>query len=271
MKKSLTLLLLVLTVATSIATQEIAPKDVLLSAQDAARIDVSGKWVGKRIQYAWDKRSPLETFEYEFNLTQTGNVITGTTSIINAEGHYADMAVEGILIGNTLHFAEKEVKGANRPEGKVWCFKRGELKFTTDGNTLKLSGSTPSFMEIYNYPCSGGFTELSKADNTAHQEILKAAVKKPATEEIGLQVSAFPNPFTEYVNLQYTLPADATVRLEVFDLNGRQIATLANGKQLAGPQRFTFNARSYGLMSGVYVIKLVVNGEAYSRQIVQTL
>ena len=64
----------------------------------------------------------------------------------------------------------------------------------------------------------------------------------------------YPNPFnpTTVVSGQWTVTSD--VSLEVFDILGRRVATLANGRYPAGKYSFTFNAN--GLASGVYFYRL---------------
>lgn len=64
----------------------------------------------------------------------------------------------------------------------------------------------------------------------------------------------FPNPFNPTTTIVYALPVAAQVRLEVFDLLGRQVATLVNGRIEAGRHTVDFNAA--GLGSGVYVYRL---------------
>jgi hypothetical protein len=61
--------------------------------------------------------------------------------------------------------------------------------------------------------------------------------------------------------IQYTLPRDSRVSLEVFDLRGERVATLANGAEAAGIHRVTFGrsaARGAGgpLAAGVYFYRL---------------
>jgi hypothetical protein len=125
--KKMSALILALVFIFSGTTQAQEQRTTTLNAKQVSKLDVSGKWVGKRKQYSWDQKSYIEVFEYEFDLKQEGDIISGTTTIINSNGEYADMQIEGVLVGNKLHFAEKEIKSAIRPEGKVWCFKSGEL------------------------------------------------------------------------------------------------------------------------------------------------
>ncbi|MEM8601949.1 MAG: T9SS type A sorting domain-containing protein, partial [Bacteroidota bacterium] len=66
--------------------------------------------------------------------------------------------------------------------------------------------------------------------------------------------SAFPNPFSARTTLGFTLPEAADVRLDVYDLLGRRIATLVDGPQAAGYTAVTFDAAQ--LPSGTYLYRL---------------
>jgi hypothetical protein len=64
----------------------------------------------------------------------------------------------------------------------------------------------------------------------------------------------YPNPFNLSTVIQYQLPVDCHVRLEVYDILGRKVATLAEGEQEAGYRSFTWDASE--LSSGIYMYKL---------------
>jgi len=64
----------------------------------------------------------------------------------------------------------------------------------------------------------------------------------------------YPNPFNPSTMIEYFLPKAAHVRLEIFDILGREIRTTVNDKQDAGFHRVTFDAD--GLRSGVYFYRI---------------
>lgn len=267
--KRITLTLLAFFMIALPAVKAQSSKTPSLDRQTVAKLDVSGKWVGKRMQFSWDHKTFIETFEYEFDLKQDGNVVTGTSTIVTSNGEYADMRLEGLIVGNQLIFAEKEVKSAIRPEGKVWCFKSGSLSFTKDGDNLKLSGETGSFMETYYYPCSGGVTDLTKVDNSNNLKVLQSAENTVSAVEDNMQINVFPNPFIDNATISYNLTDDSKVAVEIYDLNGRNVASLFNGNQKAGNYTLNYDAKSSGFMSGIFIVKMTVNGEIFSRQMVQ--
>lgn len=268
MKRIFTSLLALFMISSAVIAQNTEVK--VLDAKQVAKLDLNGKWSGKRKQYSWDKSTFIEIFQYEFDLKQEGDIVTGTSTIINSNGEYGDMKLEGVIIGNKLHFREYEVKSAIRPDGKVWCFKSGELYFAKDGDNIKLIGSTPSYMEVYNYPCSGGYTDIVKVDNSTNLADLNTTFN---TENINIsedfQINAFPNPFIDNSTISYTLPKDSKVKAEVYDISGKMVSELFNGNQKAGAYNLTFSGKNSGYQSGIFVVKMMVNGEVYSRQLVQ--
>jgi endonuclease/exonuclease/phosphatase family metal-dependent hydrolase len=64
----------------------------------------------------------------------------------------------------------------------------------------------------------------------------------------------YPNPFNPSTTISYTLDSSTNVRLNVYDITGRKVATLVNGRQVAGAQEVRFDASS--LASGVYIYRL---------------
>jgi hypothetical protein len=64
----------------------------------------------------------------------------------------------------------------------------------------------------------------------------------------------YPNPFNPSTTISYRLPSAADVTLRVFDLMGREVALLEDGRKDAGIHTATFDAA--GLASGPYFVRL---------------
>jgi len=64
----------------------------------------------------------------------------------------------------------------------------------------------------------------------------------------------YPNPFNPVTTIVYQIEHDLQVNLRLFDLQGRQIATLAEGLQTAGRHEVEWNAA--GFPSGIYFYSL---------------
>ena len=64
----------------------------------------------------------------------------------------------------------------------------------------------------------------------------------------------FPNPFNPTTNIKYQIPVTGEVTLKVFNVLGKNVATLVNETQQAGTYTVMFN--STGLSSGIYFYQL---------------
>jgi flagellar hook assembly protein FlgD len=72
-----------------------------------------------------------------------------------------------------------------------------------------------------------------------------------------------PNPFQRGTSFAFSTPTDGHVRLEVFDLTGRQVATPVDGELPAGPHAVFWNARGENgsmLAPGVYYYRVSTTG-----------
>jgi hypothetical protein len=80
-----------------------------------------------------------------------------------------------------------------------------------------------------------------------------------------------PNPFNPVTTIRFTLPSPSRVTLKVYDVKGRHIATLIDGRLPAGERRVEWNARdSRGnpVSSGVYFYRIQTGSETMSRKMV---
>lgn len=86
-------------------------------------------------------------------------------------------------------------------------------------------------------------------------KVISAEKNIPAKFKI---LSNYPNPFNPATNIKYGLPEAADVKLEVYNMLGRKVATLVTSSQKAGYHRVTFDAES--LAGGTYLGRLIAVG-----------
>ena len=87
-------------------------------------------------------------------------------------------------------------------------------------------------------------------------------VEQSVPEKFGLD-SAYPNPFNPVTILSFNLPMDSQVSIQVYNVQGRLVETLANQNIQAGSHSITWNADQHS--SGMYFVKMIA-GDHISTQ-----
>ncbi len=64
----------------------------------------------------------------------------------------------------------------------------------------------------------------------------------------------YPNPFNPSTTIEYTIPESGIVTLKIYDVLGKEVATLVNGQNDAGKHKVEFDAT--GFNSGVYFYRI---------------
>lgn len=82
-------------------------------------------------------------------------------------------------------------------------------------------------------------------------------------------ISAYPNPYTDHVNISVVLSKSSRVKLSVFDINGRLVKELASGVEPMGERNYRFSAKEMGLTAGTYMVKLNIDGKESVQKIVE--
>lgn len=83
--------------------------------------------------------------------------------------------------------------------------------------------------------------------------VLDSPVEGAVPTEYTLEQN-YPNPFNPATTISYSIPKESQVSLVIYDIMGRQVAELVNGKQSAGSYNIQFDASS--VASGTYFYKL---------------
>jgi hypothetical protein len=106
------------------------------------------------------------------------------------------------------------------------------------------------------YGVEGRICDMS-VDARPIRGVSQPSVEPTVVEEYKL-VGNYPNPFNLSTNFQFAIGNLQLVTLKVFDILGRDVATLVN--EVKGPGTYTVTWDAGGLPSGVYFCKLQANG-----------
>jgi hypothetical protein len=181
----------------------------------------------------------------------------------------------GVGIGNLFYILGGERGGGGGYFDSVLVYnaRRGQWDstFRTSGKPLKVANISNAVTarlinDTIRVFVAGGFGSASGAPPgtaTAAFDVIDrgtSSLSLPPLPENTPRPAAFaleqnyPNPFNPSTEIRYQVSGTSEVQLEVFDVLGRNVATLVNERQAAGSYAVNFNAAS--LASGIYFYRL---------------
>ena len=154
-----------------------------------------------------------------------------------------------LQLGEEVQFIAAGFDGSNSnmPVTPIW---------STTGGAIDSSG-------LYTATEIGEFTVTASDDGSSITGIAAVRVITTSVERIGDMPKEFtlsqnyPNPFNPETIIEYSVKEACHVRLEVFNVVGRNVLTLVNSFQQPGVYRVSFDAA--GLSTGIYFYRIRMN------------
>lgn len=137
---------------------------------------------------------------------------------------------------NQSQWKEALVSGATIPKSANVRFRINF--FNEGGNNL--------YLDNFSFGKNVGLDDLSAAD---------------------ISLTVYPNPFSTTTQISYNLPASAQTTVEVYDIVGKKVADLFDGKQTEGVQQITFDRTAFNLTNGMYFVKIKVGDSIITQKI----
>ena len=139
-----------------------------------------------------------------------------------------------------------------------------QKKFREDGLILVERTFSKDFgvTSVYTWEITGSTTYLvgCRINGFTYGDTLLTGVENVSTEITGAYSleQNYPNPFNPSTVIRFQVPNNSYVLIRVYDINGREVRTLMNGRMQAGMYEVTFDGT--GLNSGVYFYRMVSGG-----------
>ncbi len=222
-----------------------------------------GVFVRRNTETAWS-RSGLDLFSVNALAEKSGVLYAATnhSSIYKANYVNIGLPVELIEFGYRKANQGVELFWKTVSEQNNEGFQIERRRDSQEWQTIGFVRGKGTTTEVQSYSfvdeqASGKlFYRLKQIDfNGAFQYSNVIEVNLTAPEKFELAQN-YPNPFNPTTIITYQLPLSSDVKLEIFDVLGRKVATLVNAKQDAGSYVANFNASAYNLTSGVYFYRL---------------
>lgn len=213
---------------------------------------------GDFVDLTWsDQRDGNWEIYYKYSVD--GGMTFGTDQrLTNASGNswYPSVATDDAFI----HICWQDARDGNNEiyyklstdGGASWS---GDTRLTNDGGasntpSINISGSALHIVWSDN---RDGNTEMYYKKNPNGNPIGIVPISTIIPSDYSLSQN-YPNPFNPATNIKFSVPKSGAIKLNVYDITGKEVADIFNGKLNAGEYKVDFNAS--GLPSGVYFYRL---------------
>lgn len=197
-----------------------------LSEPIAVKLDYDGSHISGQYELAWNHKLLPENWEFVLTDTKSGEEI----NLKNESSYVIDEGLSKVTPDLNPVFSVPEF-------GLV------------EQRRSKQSASSGSRFTLTISPTQTVSNEIEEEDD---QPIALALDQN------------YPNPFNPSTTINYAVPLQAKVRLEIFDLVGRKVAELVNGPKSTGSYSINFDASQ--LASGLYIYRLQVGSNILTKK-----
>ncbi len=201
--------------------------------------------------------------------THLAVVSNGTTVIFYVNGSPAQTLNNATTLGSSTN--EMRIGRGNNDAGsgkldevRLWSVARTESEIANNMCNKWIPNTTTGLKAIWHFDSTfvdsvSGFngTPVGTVTFDTANNCMQTSIKNVQAEiptEFYLSQN-YPNPFNPNTTIKFSLPKDAYVELKIYDITGREVATLVSDPYKAGTYIIDFNAGH--LASGVYFYKIV--------------
>ena len=200
---------------------------------------------------------------------QSQPIRTKWCAVENLEDHY--------LVGSTFVACETHGlwPGESRPGGADYevvfnpvIYRPGQMQLVS----FTVYGGPGTFDQFRRFAHDNEFFASDMHFKTVLPEVAsndaepQTEIETPETPKPFGLCQNYPNPFNPTTIISYQLAADNYVTLKVYDVLGREVATLVNENQNAGTHQVTFDATN--LPSGIYFCRITAGAFTLGRKMI---
>jgi beta-lactamase superfamily II metal-dependent hydrolase len=233
-----------------------------LAANDASRMTLTSAKSGTTYLTNWYGSATLAYTPTNLTVTYDGNYSVSRTQVLYIY-NFTTAAWTQINSGTVSTSDVTKTWTTTTPAAYVSSTREVRLRVAANTRTSSYT-CRPDYM-AFSYQYATGLvatqfaTELSQTPPEAQATQVDQA---PAGDEIAL--AAAPNPLFHSTRFSFTLSRAADVQLEIFDLNGRRVATPFSGHAAPGTNSAEWSLRTGGgspVPAGIYFARLTGLGQ----------
>jgi len=224
--------------------------------------DIQGKYSGYIIKYDWSGRHIISQSKLTVRINVKDSIVKGQW----VEDDTVSLAFDAAQTDSALIFTQAQYNRTDHyhPVTPVlWQFKKARLELVQNNDSVYLAGNLQLYSPKTKEPGKPLYISLVRGkagDN--HETIKKSSLGEPNGQIT--DIIAFPNPFSDGLNLSFTLQNQCDVKVAVYDLLGNVVVQTSFNRLPSG--RYT-KPLTMNVAAGTYLVK-VTCGESVVTTIV---
>jgi glucose/arabinose dehydrogenase len=185
-----------------------------------------------------------------------GSPLPAVTGILYYSGSVMPEFDNHVLVADNDYGRIYDITLGNAPVYDSFISRTQWMDLTTSGGLTTIKQGADGCI----YAMKGGYTSSGNIQKVCPQGMGTEEYQNPY---FLLQQNA-PNPFSTTTTIAFNMKQDATVRIVLYDIFGREVAVLAEGTQTTGKHELVINAQELGLAPGTYFCSMICEGTIQS-------
>jgi len=248
-----------------------SPANVRIIRRHGAVGDINNDWLLQGSNENYDNEVNVETGFTAINRNSVAGLRTG--------GAVFTYGLKSNIIAATLEDVIIRKVGTSYPVYKlalegVFSNYVGSLTYTTSSTNTAVATGVISQDTLIVTALMDGDAEIKIKAMDENNDFTTASLNVNATSVDVIEIEMpkefslkqnYPNPFNPITNISFDIPQNSSVKIVIYDMLGREVATLVNTNYAPGRYTVPFNASR--LSSGMYIYRMTsqpVNGEMFT-------
>ena len=252
----------------SIPDENFAGNPVLKFETDKSSY-IAGEWINVNVMMGTPQLPVSNLYGIAFNIKYNSTLVESNTENLSyPESWFAKPGNGSLSVSNVQASQNKAFAALTRIDHST---KNGygtiaTLRFRARKTVAAVSDMTFSFEGYLAVDSIGQSIPFSIENYTIQIKPLITTIDEVVTSD---ELTMYPNPYSTFTKLSFTVKEKSEVLLEVFDIAGKKVQTVVDASQQSGSYTYSFSAKANGLDSGVYFVKLKIGNKISVHKIVE--
>ncbi|MFC2114115.1 PKD domain-containing protein [Bacteroidota bacterium] len=222
----------------------------------------------------------------------SGNTYTWTSKPVGFTSNKSTVHVSPIVT-TTYYLTESNVAGCSKTdsctitvipipdaswtakdkEERKFAFTPANTSYSTykwyfgDGDSSSLVSPTHTYATDGNYTVKLVVTNSGGCSSTYEASITVSWVGVHGNGSVLTGFAVYPNPFVNQFSFSYYVNQPTHIRVYLYDITGKLVATLSDEVRQAGKYTEGYNSENYGISAGTYILRVYSNEMLFTKKL----